>query len=131
MTTMQISELIDAEVIQGDFDDAPVTGVYISDLLSDVLANRRNVTVLVAIQAHQNPIAVASIAGILLIIICNSRPIVDNMAEAAAQERIGAVRTSLSQFEVSGRLWQALHAQGTPDARAAETYRCICAHQPQ
>lgn len=126
MTTMQISELIDAEVIQGDFDDAPVTGVYISDLLSDVLANGRNVTVLVAIQAHQNPIAVASIAGILLIIICNSRPIVDNMAEAAAQERIGAVRT-----EVSGRLWQALHAQGTPDARAAETYRCICAHQPQ
>ncbi|MGB9686343.1 MAG: hypothetical protein ACPLYX_07575 [Rectinema subterraneum] len=115
MTTRQIFELIDAEVIQGDFDDAPVAGVYTSDLLSDVLANGRNATVLVTIQAHQNTIAVASIVGISLIIICNSRPIVDNMAEAAVQERIGVVRTSQSQFEVSGRLWQALHAQGEPD----------------
>ncbi|HBE45919.1 MAG TPA: hypothetical protein DDW14_00745 [Spirochaetaceae bacterium] len=115
MTTRQIFELIDAEVIQGDFDEAPVAGVYTSDLLSDVLANGRNATVLVTIQAHQNTIAVASIVGISLIIICNSRPIVDNMAEAAVQERIGVVRTSLSQFEVSGRLWQALHAQGEPD----------------
>lgn len=115
LTTRKIFELIDAEILQGNFDDKPVAGVYTSDLLSDVLANGRNATVLVTIQAHQNTIAVASIVGISLIIICNRRSIVDNMIEVAAQERIGVVRTSLSQFEVSGRLWQALHVQGEPN----------------
>ncbi|MCX8013236.1 MAG: hypothetical protein N3A02_02965 [Rectinema sp.] len=98
------------EVVQPDFADEPVRGVYTSDLLSDVLANGRDATVLVTIQAHRNTVAVASITGIRLILICNNRPVDPDMIDAARQEGIGVLRTTLSQFEVSGRLWQALHS---------------------
>ena len=69
---------------------------------------------LVTIQAHKNTVAVASVVDIPLIVLCNNRTIIDDMIETAAQSRIGLVRTALSQFEVSGRLWQALHAPESP-----------------
>jgi len=110
MTTRNIPELIQAEILQGDFDDIDIAGVYTSDLLSDVLANGRDANVLVTIQAHKNTVAVATVVDIRLVILCNNRPIIDDMIAAAAESRIGVVRTSLSQFEVSGRLWQAMRA---------------------
>jgi len=109
MTTRDVLKLIHAEILQENFDDKEIAGVYTSDLLSDVLANGRESTVLITIQAHKNTIAVATVVDISLIILCNNRPIIDDMIEAAAQARIGVLRTSLSQFEVSGRIWQALH----------------------
>lgn len=111
MTTGTIPGLIQAEVLQGDFVRADVEGVYTSDLLSDVLANGRNTNVLVTIQAHKNTVAVATVVDISLIIICNSRPIIDDMVTAASEAKIGIVRTKLSQFEVSGLLWSALQRE--------------------
>jgi serine kinase of HPr protein (carbohydrate metabolism regulator) len=110
MTTRDVLKLIHAEILQGNFDDKEIAGVYASDLLSDVLANGRESTVLITIQAHKNTVAVATVVDISLIILCNNRPIIDDMIEAAAQARVGVLRTPLSQFEVSGQIWQALHA---------------------
>ncbi len=111
MMTGTIPGLIQAEVLQADFESADVQGVYTSDLLSDVLANGRDTNVLVTIQAHKNTVAVATVVDISLIVICNNRPIIDDMLSAAAEAKIGVVRTKLSQFEVSGRLWQALQRE--------------------
>jgi len=108
MTTRSIPELVPSEILQGDFDDIEIKGFYTSDLLSDVLANGRDATVLITIQAHKNTVAVATVADISLIVLCNDRPGIDDMIEAAAKARIGVIRTALSQFEVSGRLWQAM-----------------------
>jgi hypothetical protein len=116
MTTKDILGLIPVEVLQGDFDDVEVKGIYTSDLLSDVLANGRNSSVLVTIQAHKNTVAVATVVDMSLIILCNGRPVIDDMIEAATQARIGVVRTALSQFEVSGRLWQASHSASSRQA---------------
>jgi len=69
---------------------------------------------LVTIQAHKNTDCRGDVVDIPLIVLCNNRPIIDDMIETAAQSRIGLVRTALSQFEVSGRLWQALHVPGSP-----------------
>jgi len=108
ITTRSIPELVPSEILQGDFDDIEIKGFYTSDLLSDVLANGRDATVLITIQAHKNTVAVATVADISLIVLCNDRPVIDDMIEAAAKARIGVIRTALSQFEVSGRLWQAM-----------------------
>jgi len=111
MMTGMVPGLIQAEVLQGNFESSDVQGVYTSDLLSDVLANGRDTNVLVTIQAHKNTVAVATVVDITLIIICNNRPLIDDMISAAAEAKIGVVRTNLSQFEVSGRLWQALQRE--------------------
>lgn len=109
MTTKAVQELIQAEILQGDYDDIDIQGVYTSDLLSDVLANGRDANVLITIQAHKNTVAVATVVDLALIVLCNNRPVIDDMIEVAKEARVGVVRTALSQFEVSGLLWQKMH----------------------
>ena len=43
------------------------------------------------------------------VIICNARPIPDDMIASAREEGIALFRTPLSQFEVSGQLYAVLH----------------------
>ncbi|MDR2542796.1 MAG: hypothetical protein LBC80_05025 [Treponema sp.] len=108
---MKISEVADAlgaEICQNEFDDVDVQGAYTSDLLSDVMAHAKDGGAFITIQAHKNTVAVASLVNISVIIICNSRPLPDDMLEAAKDERIAVIRTKENQFTVSGKLWNLL-----------------------
>lgn len=93
------------QVVKGNSDRA-ITGGYTSDLLSDVMANAQEGQVLITIQAHKNSIAVATLIGMPAIIICNNRPIPEDMIEAAEKESIALFRTQKNQFEVSGIVYQ-------------------------
>ncbi len=108
---MQISELAPAlglSLAQPEFTDREISSGYSSDLLSDVMANARADGVLVTVQAHKNTIAVAALAGLAAVVVCNGRPLPADMIEAARAERIAVLSTSDPAFEVSGRLWAAL-----------------------
>ncbi len=108
---MKISEVIQAlhgELVQDQFQDSQLEGAYTSDLLSDVMANAKAAGALITIQAHKNTVAVATLVNISLIIICNSRPIPEDMIEAAREEGIAIVRTVENQFVTSGRLFTLL-----------------------
>jgi hypothetical protein len=111
---MLISELtkglgIEIEVAQGLFADREISSGYASDLLSDVMANAKADGVLVTVQAHKNAVAVANIVGLAAIVVCNSRPLPEDMLESARLEGVAVFRTSESAFEVCGRLWAALN----------------------
>lgn len=89
------------ECIADDFNDAPVSAGYTSDLLSDVMAHAPEGGVLVTLQAHLNTIAVAALAGIRAVIVCHARPIPDDMIEAARREKILLLRTAGNQFDTT------------------------------
>lgn len=108
MRIRQAVNLIGARIVQDQFEDAEIVSCYTSDLLSDVMANAGDATVLITIQAHKNSVAVASLNEIRGIVICNDRPIPEDMTAAAANEGIGLLVTEKSQFEVSGLLYQAV-----------------------
>ena len=111
---MKIAELKGAlglEVVQGGFQDVDLTCAYTSDLLSDVMAHAASGCVLITIQAHRNTVAVASLVGSPAIVICNGRPIPDDMVSAAVEEKIAVFSTGGSQFEISGRIWEILHSR--------------------
>ncbi len=110
---MLISELesslgIGMEVAQGDYSDRELSTGYASDLLSDVMANAKADGVLVTVQAHKNAVAVASLVGLAAIVVCNSRPLPDDMISSARAEGVAVFRTPATAFEVSGRLWAGL-----------------------
>ena len=108
MNITEITAALNAEICQNEFDDAELTGAYTSDLLSDVIANAKDGGALITIQAHKNTVAVATLVNISVIIICNSRPLPDDMLEAAKDEGIAVIRTTENQFTVSGKLWDLL-----------------------
>jgi hypothetical protein len=109
---MRISELstsLGLELAQPEFNDREISSGYSSDLLSDVMANAKADGVLVTVQAHKNTIAVAGLAGLAAVVVCNGRPLPRDMIEAARAELVAVLSTRDSAFEVSGRLWAALH----------------------
>ncbi|ADN02322.1 hypothetical protein [Spirochaeta thermophila] len=110
LTIKQIPPLVEAEEVLVPDPEVVVKTGYTSDLLSDVMANAPEDSVLITIQAHKNTIAVAILTGIRVVLVCNNRPIPEDMVEAAAQEGIAILRTSRNQFECSGILYQALDA---------------------
>jgi len=110
MKISEMSQFMNLECIQSVYDDATVASAYTSDLLSDVMANAREHSVLITIQAHKNTIAVATLVEISAIIVCNNRPVPEDMVAAARTERICIYTTGDNQFTVSGRLYTALGA---------------------
>ncbi len=113
MTVREIASALGCEIVQGKFDDGAVAGGYTSDLLSDVMAHAKAGDVLITIQSHKNTVAVATLANLPAILVCNSRPIPDDMVEAAADEGVAILRTAESQYVVSGRLYALFHRDGS------------------
>ncbi len=75
--------------------------VYVGDLLSDVMGHAGEECVLVTIQNHLNTIAVCTLVGCEVIVLCHSRPVPPDMAASARDEGIAIVTTPLSQFEAA------------------------------
>jgi len=89
------------DLIQDDFKDLQITTGYTSDLLSDVMGNAPENSVLITIQAHKNTIAVAILISSNAIIICNNRDTPEDFLNNAKKEKIAVFKTALNQYQSS------------------------------
>ena len=83
-----------------------VTGGYMSDLLSDVMANSKDSDVWITLQIHPNIIAVATLKDLAGIIIVQGRKPEKETIEKAQSENIPILVSDLQAFEIAGRLYQ-------------------------
>ena len=84
-----------------------VTGGYVSDLLSDVLAHAEDGNIWVTLHIHHNIVAVAAHTGLADIVLIQGRvPDQDTIAKAE-EEGIPIMVSDLSAFELVGRLYKA------------------------
>ena len=97
MTAAEICTAVNGTVAV-NVEDASASGVYVGDLLSDVMGHAGDGCVLVTIQNHLNTIAVCTLVGCSVIVVCHGRPIPPDMAEGAAREGVAVVVTPLSQY---------------------------------
>ena len=104
MKVSDLKEKTDYEAVVNVNQDDEIKAGYTGDLLSDVMANAPSDSVLVTIQAHKNTIAVATLAGIKAIVICNKRKVPEDMAETAEKEGIAIYATHKDQFTVSAEI---------------------------
>lgn len=87
--------------------DHEVTGGYVSDLLSDVVANSRRGDVWVTLQTHENTVAVAGLRDLAGIVLVGGRQPDDETIRRAEQEGIPILTTPWRTFEVVGHLAKA------------------------
>jgi hypothetical protein len=84
-----------------------LSGSYISDLLSDVLAHAKPGTLWLTIQTHRNVVSVAATKDIAVVLFtCGRKPEPGIVAEAEA-EGIALLSTRLTTYEAAGKLWAA------------------------
>ena len=100
MTADEIAEKTGGKV-EVAADGASAATVYVGDLLSDVMGHAGDECALVTIQNHLNTIAVCTLVGCSVVVICHSRPVPPDMAEGAAREGVAIVVTPMSQYEAA------------------------------
>ena len=108
---MKVSEMaerlaLDCLTPEVDLDALPeLTGGYVSDLLSDVLAHAPQAGVLVTIQVHMNVIAVASHCELSAVIFAAGRRPDDALKLKATQEGIALFSSPQASFDIVGALF--------------------------
>ena len=91
--------------------DVEVTGGYVGDLLSHVLASAMPGDVWITIQHHANVVAVAQVAGLAAILIADGKRPGDEIRDQARSAGVVLLGTTESAFEVAGRLHGLLAAE--------------------
>ncbi len=116
---MKLKEIVDKlelDVKTGSSNlDKEISGGYVSDLLSDVMANSREGDIWITLQIHQNIVAVASLKNLAGIVLVNSRVPENETIKKAEKEGIPILVSNLPAFEVVGKLHR-MGIPGTADA---------------
>ena len=97
MTLKEVQEKVGGTVAV-EVPDAAAGSAYVGDLLSDVMGHAGEDSVLITVQNHLNTIAVCTLVGIRIIVICHDRPVSPDMAEAAKREDVAIIVTAMSQY---------------------------------
>ncbi len=113
MKLKQIVEKLNLEP-RGKIDglDNEVNSGYVSDLLSDVIANSEKGDLWITLQTHHNIVAVASMKELSGIVIINGREPEEETVKKAEEEHIPIMVSKMTAFELSGKLY-ALGLSGT------------------
>ena len=113
---MKVKELVERAELEvkaaADGLDVEVTGGYSSDLLSTVMANAKQGNVWVTWHVHPNIVAVALVVKLAAIVLVSGRQPEQETLQKAQQEGIPILGSSLSAFEIIGRL----HSMGISGA---------------
>ena len=106
MTTKELAERLELQKLTTVFDK-PVTGVYISDMVSDVIANAKAGNVLVTLQVHNNVIAAANLVDVAAIVLTRGRTPAPEALALAEKAEIPIFATPLDSWQVATRLYEA------------------------
>jgi len=112
---MKVSEIVEKlglTVFAGQQGlDREITGGYVSDLLSDVMGNSQEGQLWITLQVHQNVMAIASLKDLAAILLVNNLEPEENTEVASNKEGIPVLGTSLTTFEIAGKLYQLIREE--------------------
>ncbi len=106
---MRIQELADRLELKAATRvfDRDVTGVYISDMVSDVIANAKAGDLLVTAQAHANVVAAANLVDTCGIVITQGKALGDDVVKMAEKAEIPVFTTPLNRWQMATKLYEA------------------------
>ena len=112
---MKVSEIIDQlelKIVSGEKGlDREISGAYVSDLLSDVMGNAHEGQIWITLQVHQNVMAIASLKDMAAVILVKGFHAKESTIQHSNEEQIPILSSSLSTFELAGKLYALLNSQ--------------------
>ena len=109
MTLTQLETLLavaQAELLT-DIGGTEISGCYLSDLLSDVLAHAPPGALWITVQTHRNVVSVAATKDLAAVLFTGGRKPESAVVVEAEEQGIVLMTTPLSTFEVAGKIWEA------------------------
>jgi len=82
---MRISEVAEKTALESlnAYEDADISGVYISDMVSDIITGAQNGCVLVTLQTHKSLVAAANLVDAAMVVIAHGKRPGDDVVELA------------------------------------------------
>ena len=106
MKLKAIANTLELKAVSQVFDK-DVAGVYISDMVSDVIANAKAGELLVTVQIHSNMIAAANLVDVCAIVVTQGKLPTDDVVKMAEKAEISIFSTTLNRWQVATRLYEA------------------------
>lgn len=106
MSAVIVQELVDRlnlEHVAGPLTNE-VSGVYIGDLLSNVMAKAKVGELWLTVHGHENVVAVAALTDVSAVVVVEGFPLDKDTAARAEAKGITLLRTSLSAAELMRKL---------------------------
>ena len=106
MKLKAVAEKLELKAVSQVFEK-DVDGVYISDMVSDVIANAKAGDLLVTVQIHNNMIAAANLVDVCAIVVTQGKLPADDVVKMAEKAEISIFSTALNRWQVATRLYEA------------------------
>ena len=104
MTTKDVIDNLGLKPLS-KFEHRDVTGVFVSDMLSDVMAGAKSGNLWVTVQTHKNIVPAANLVDVSAIVITNGKTVPSDTIELADRHAIAVIGTALTTFELVGKLY--------------------------
>ena len=87
------------------FDPREVNGVFVSDMLSDVMAGAKSGNLWITVQTHKNVVPAANLVDVSALVITSGKKVPQETLDLANQHGIAILWTELPTFELVGKLY--------------------------
>jgi hypothetical protein len=93
---MRISELVEKTGIESlnEWEDADISGVYVSDMVSDIITGAHSGNILVTLQTHKNLIAAANLVDVGMVVFAHDKRPPEDVLELADRAGIALFTTA-------------------------------------
>ena len=103
---MKLQQVIDALQLTAstDVEERDVDGVFISDMLSDVMSSAKANNLWLTVQTHKNIVSAINLIDIAAVLITHGKTVPPDTIELANRFHVVILVTSLSTYEAVKRL---------------------------
>jgi hypothetical protein len=106
MKVSELMEKIDIKPINKVFD-REINGVFVSDMVSDLMAVGKGGNLWITVQTHKKIISVGTMIDVSMIIIPRGKDVLEEAIEAGDQCELTIFSTPLSTYDLCHELWEA------------------------
>jgi predicted transcriptional regulator len=104
MTTQDLIEKIGLKP-KSKFEHRDVDGVFVSDMLSDVMAGARSGNLWLTIQTHKSIVPAANLVDVSAVVITGGKEVPQDTIDLASKYNIAILSSDLPTFELVGKLY--------------------------
>ena len=103
---MNLQKIIDqlALVPLTNIEEREITGVFISDMLSDVMSSAQAGNIWLTVQTHKNIVSAANLIDISAVIITHGKKVQEETIQLANRFHVNVLSTTLSTFDLVKQL---------------------------
>jgi hypothetical protein len=104
MTIQELARRLELKALS-TFEDREVAGVFVSDMLSDVMAVAKSGNLWLTVQTHKSLVPAANLVDVAAVLITSGKAVPQETTDLASKYQIAILSSELPTFELVGKLY--------------------------